>query len=73
MIGTIKERLAEDDCQNGFVLDGFPRTIPQAEALDSMAYRLTRSLILTSDEEIVSRLSGAPCLWKVAVILTMWA
>ena len=36
VIGIIKERLAKDDCQNGFILDGFPRTIPQAEALDKM-------------------------------------
>ena len=36
VIGIIKERLGEDDCQNGFILDGFPRTIPQAEALDNM-------------------------------------
>ena len=34
VIGIIKERLAKDDCKNGFVLDGFPRTVPQAEALD---------------------------------------
>ena len=36
VIGIIKERLAQDDCKNGFILDGFPRTIPQAEALDKM-------------------------------------
>ena len=36
VIGIIKERLAEDDCKRGFILDGFPRTIPQAEALDAM-------------------------------------
>ena len=35
VIGIIKERLAKDDCKNGFILDGFPRTIPQAEALDN--------------------------------------
>ena len=34
VIGIIKDRLAEDDCKDGFILDGFPRTIPQAEALD---------------------------------------
>ena len=34
VISIIKERLAEDDCKNGFILDGFPRTIPQAEALE---------------------------------------
>ena len=36
VIGIVKERLSKDDCKNGFILDGFPRTIPQAEALDSM-------------------------------------
>ena len=36
VIGIIKERLAKSDCQNGFILDGFPRTVPQAQALDSM-------------------------------------
>ena len=34
VIGIIKERLAKDDCRKGFILDGFPRTVPQAEALD---------------------------------------
>ena len=59
VIGIIKERLAEDDCQNGFVLDGFPRTIPQAEALDSMGIQIDKVIdIDVSDEEIVSRLSG---------------
>ena len=36
VIGIIKDRLAADDCKNGFILDGFPRTVPQAEALDKM-------------------------------------
>lgn len=36
VIGIIKERLAKDDCKDGFILDGFPRTVPQAEALDAM-------------------------------------
>ena len=36
MLGIIRERLAEDDCGSGFILDGFPRTIPQAEALDAL-------------------------------------
>ena len=58
VIGIIKERLAEDDCQNGFVLDGFPRTIPQAEALDNMGIQIDKVIdIEVSDEEIVSRLS----------------
>ena len=36
VIGIIKDRLAQDDCANGFILDGFPRTVPQADALDKM-------------------------------------
>ncbi|MCI9575463.1 MAG: adenylate kinase [Clostridiales bacterium] len=59
VIGIIKERLAEDDCKNGFILDGFPRTIPQAEALDKMGVVIDRVVdIEVSDEEIVHRLSG---------------
>jgi adenylate kinase len=59
VIGIIKERLAESDCANGFILDGFPRTIPQAEALDSMGVQIDRVVdIDVSDEEIVHRLSG---------------
>jgi adenylate kinase len=59
VIGIIKERLAEGDCANGFILDGFPRTIPQAEALDSMGVQIDRVVdIDVSDEEIVHRLSG---------------
>ena len=59
VIGIIKERLAEDDCKNGFILDGFPRTIPQAEALDKMGVIIDKVVdIEVSDEEIVHRLSG---------------
>lgn len=59
LIGIIKDRLAEDDCKNGFILDGFPRTIPQAEALDAMGVELDAVLdIEVPDEEIVSRMSG---------------
>ena len=42
VIGIINERLKQDDCQNGFILDGFPRTIPQAEALDEMGVRIDK-------------------------------
>jgi adenylate kinase len=59
VIGIIKERLSEGDCANGFILDGFPRTIPQAEALDSMGVQIDRVVdIDVSNEEIVHRLSG---------------
>ena len=59
VIGIIRERLAEDDCKNGFVLDGFPRTIPQAEALDSMGIEIDKVIdIEVPDEKIVARMSG---------------
>ena len=59
VIGIIKDRLAEDDCQNGFILDGFPRTIPQAEALDNMNIIIDKALTIeVSDREIVKRMSG---------------
>ncbi len=59
VIGIIKERLAEDDCQNGFILDGFPRTIPQAEALDALGVNIDCVLsIEVPDEKIVTRMSG---------------
>ncbi len=59
VIGIIRERLAESDCANGFILDGFPRTIPQAEALDSMNIAIDAALsIEVDDSEIVKRMSG---------------
>ncbi|MCQ2450694.1 MAG: adenylate kinase [Clostridia bacterium] len=59
VIGIIKDRLAEDDCKNGFILDGFPRTIPQAEALDTMGIVIDAALsIEVEDSEIVKRMSG---------------
>ena len=59
VIGIIKERLAKSDCQNGFILDGFPRTVPQAEALDAMGIELDRVVsIEVPDEAIVERMSG---------------
>ena len=59
IIGVISERLAEADCQNGFILDGVPRTIPQAEALEKagVAFDAVVSLEI-SDEEIVERMGG---------------
>lgn len=59
VIGIIEERLAQPDCQNGFILDGFPRTIPQAEALDKMGFAVDAALsIEVPDGEIVKRMSG---------------
>jgi len=59
LIGIIKDRLQEDDCKNGFILDGFPRTIPQAEALDAMGVGIDAVLdIEVPDDEIVTRMSG---------------
>lgn len=59
VIGIIKERLAQDDCKGGFILDGFPRTIFQAEALEKMGVKIDRVVnIFVSDEDIVKRMSG---------------
>lgn len=59
VIGIIKERLARDDCKNGFILDGFPRTIPQAQALDTMGIDIDKVIdIEVPDEKIVERMSG---------------
>ena len=59
VIGIIKDRLAEEDCKNGFILDGFPRTIPQAEALDASGVVIDRVIdIEVPDEKIVTRMSG---------------
>ena len=59
VIGIIQERLAQPDCENGFILDGFPRTIPQAEALDRMGIHIDRIIdIEVPDETIAQRVSG---------------
>ncbi|MBQ0098095.1 MAG: adenylate kinase [Oscillospiraceae bacterium] len=59
VIGIIKERLKNDDCKDGFILDGFPRTIPQAEALDNMGIIIDKVIdIEVPDETIIARLSG---------------
>lgn len=59
VIGIIKERLLKSDCKKGFILDGFPRTVPQAQALDSMGISLDKVVsIEVSDKEIVERMSG---------------
>tara|TARA_R110000772_G_scaffold140286_6_gene249484 strand:+ start:9389 stop:10036 length:648 start_codon:yes stop_codon:yes gene_type:complete len=59
IIDLVKERIAKDDCANGFLFDGFPRTIPQAEALVDAGINIDHVLeINVPDEEIVKRLSG---------------
>lgn len=59
VIGIIKNYLSSEQCKNGFILDGFPRSIPQAEALDKMGVRIDAALsIEVADETIVERMSG---------------
>ena len=59
VIGILKDRIAEDDCKNGFILDGFPRTVPQAEALEQMGVNIDKVIeISVPDETIQKRLSG---------------
>ncbi len=59
VIGIIRDRLSQDDCKNGFILDGFPRTIPQAEALDRMGIEIDKVIdIEVADETIARRVSG---------------
>lgn len=62
-IGLVKERLAKPDCDKGFLLDGFPRTIPQAEALDLIGQEIARPIdgVINIDcekEELIKRISG---------------
>jgi adenylate kinase len=63
IIGIVKERIQADDCQQGYIFDGFPRTVAQAEALDRMLKELSTQLdavvsIDVPEEEVVKRLSG---------------
>ena len=59
VIEIVKERLAESDCDKGYILDGFPRTVPQAEALDKMGITLDKIVSLEVDDEaIIERMSG---------------
>lgn len=59
VIGIIKDRLKEKDCENGFILDGFPRTIPQAQALEDAGIVIDKVLdIEVPDEKITARMSG---------------
>jgi adenylate kinase len=59
ILGLIKERIAQPDCTNGFLLDGFPRTIVQAEGLEAMGVTIDTVIeIVVADEEIVKRMAG---------------
>ncbi|MDO5352657.1 MAG: adenylate kinase [Succinatimonas sp.] len=59
ILGLVKERIAQDDCQNGFLFDGFPRTIPQAQALVDNGIVIDAVVELqVPDEKIVNRMSG---------------
>ena len=59
IIGIIHDRLDEDDCKNGYILDGVPRTIAQAEAIETMGIRIDKVLELSvADDVIVERMSG---------------
>jgi len=59
ILGLIKERIAQADCKNGYLLDGFPRTIAQAEGLATMGVELDYVIeIAVDDEEIIKRMSG---------------
>ena len=58
IIDIVKDRLAQDDCQNGYILDGFPRTVPQAEALEGIASIDAVVELDVADEKLIERLSG---------------
>ncbi|MGD8910208.1 MAG: adenylate kinase [Chromatiales bacterium] len=59
IMGMVKERIKEDDCKNGYLFDGFPRTIPQAEALKEAGIAIDAVVeIDVPDEEIIKRMSG---------------
>ncbi len=59
IIGIVRERVAEEDCKNGFILDGMPRTIPQAEALEECGIHIDAAIAIEiSDETIIDRITG---------------
>ena len=58
IIDIVRDRLAMDDCQNGYILDGFPRTVPQAEALDTIAKIDVVVDLDVDDQVLINRLSG---------------
>jgi adenylate kinase len=73
VIGLVEERLAQPDCMGGFMLDGFPRTVPQAETLEKMLDRVKRTLdhvllLDVEDEELVKRITGRRTCGKCGAI-----
>lgn len=62
MLGIIRERLARDDCANGYILDGFPRTIPQAKALDALLGEIDIPVVIANleldEDELRNRIAG---------------
>ena len=59
VIGLLKDRIAKDDCKNGFILDGFPRTIPQADALGASDVKIDKVISLNvPDELVIRRITG---------------
>ncbi len=59
VVGILKDRIAQDDAKNGFILDGFPRTVAQAETLDKMGVRIDKVVeIYVPDDKICARMSG---------------
>ncbi len=59
IIGIVFERISEDDCKNGFILDGFPRTVAQAEALDNANVKIDKVIDIEVDDDVIyQRLSG---------------
>ena len=74
IIGLVKERIAEADCEKGFLFDGFPRTIPQADALKEAGVAIDAVVeIDVADEEIVKRMSGRRVHPVPAVLTTLYS
>lgn len=75
-IGLVEERFKKDDCKKGFILDGFPRTIPQADALEKLLKKLNMSLngvidIVVDEEDIVHRLTKRRTCTKCGAIFNL--
>lgn len=70
VIAIVADRLKEADCQKGYILDGFPRTVPQAEALDGIAHIDAVVELAVEDQQLVDRLSGRGCASSAAQRIT---